>query len=180
MIALIVVIAGLIVAGVIGLVVLAGLASGATGPKRFAVSEPVSVVEFFADAPWAATVDVDVAESVAQVWNQATGGPLLALGSVIRGPEVRGNDRQYRGLVAATCRVLEATPDSGIVAVGTGVSIPLVVKSFAERVVVSSRGSGTRIEYTLAVQLRFIGFLPLQWTAVFVRPFIAAAIKRAF
>lgn len=183
MIAIIIVIACLVVVvGLLGILVLAGLASGESGPRRFAVSEPTSASGLFTGATWAATVSVEVARPAAQVWKQAAQGPFVAFGPLIRGPEARGDHRLYRGLIAAASRTIESTPDTAIVAVGTGISIPLVVKSFAERVVLTGRreGTSTNIEYTLAVQPRFFGFVPLRWTAVFVRPFMAAAIKRSF
>ncbi|WOC14280.1 hypothetical protein [Gordonia sp. MP11Mi] len=177
---IIAVIACLLAAGVIGLGILAVLASGEAGPKRFATSEPASPIDFFTDASWAATVRVEVAQSPANVWEQACDGPLVTLAPIVSGPRTAGDERQYHGLIAATSRTVQSAPESGLIAVGTGVSIPIAVKSFAERIVITGGGGKATIEYTLAVQPRLIGFLPLRWTAAFIRPFMAFAVKRAF
>lgn len=177
---ILIVVACVVAAGVIGLVTLIALSSGKTGPRRFAVAEPTSLDDFFTEAPWVATVRVTVPHTPAQVWKQATDGPFVEFGPLIRGPQATDGERQYRGLIAATSRTVHSRPDTGLVAVGTGVSVPLAVKSFTERVRVTDARGGAIIDYTLAVAPRFIGFLPLQWTVAFFRPFITAAIKRAF
>lgn len=97
MTAIIIVIACLVVAGLLGTLALAGLASGESGPKRFAVSEPTSASGLFTGAVWAATVSVEVAQPPGQVRKQVTDGRFVALSAVVRGPETRGAHRRHRG-----------------------------------------------------------------------------------
>lgn len=170
----------LLAAGLIGLGTLAALASGDSGPTRFATSQPTSPIEFLAEAAWAATVRVDVASSPANVWKQVSDGPLVALSPMISGPQTAGDERRYRGLVAAASRSVQTDPTTGLITVGIGVSIPIAVKSFAERIIVTGNDGKATIVYTLAVQPRIIGFLPLRWTATFIRPIMRFAVKRAF
>ncbi|MEJ9077720.1 SRPBCC family protein [Gordonia malaquae] len=169
----------LIVVGA-GILVLVSLSAGDTGPRRFALSEP-DVAVFFDESAFSVTASVEVAADPAAVWSQVADGPTVSLGPIFRGPEVRGDQRTFRGLVSANSRVVEMSAQGGLVAVGTGISIPFVVGAFAERVAVSAgSGLGSRIEYTFALEPRMFRFIPLRWAAVFVRPVMSAAIKRAF
>lgn len=178
--AIVSVVAALVVLGVIALVTLAVLAGGRTGPRRFALAPPADPTEFLASAPWGATVSIDLPDSPSDVWKQVLDGPTLGASPVLSGPTANGDDRVYRGLVAFTSHVVEQNPHHGLIATGSGISIPLAIKSFAERWSVTQNGTGSTLTYTVAVAPRFIGFLPLRWTAVFAKPFIKFGVRRAF
>lgn len=174
------VLAALAVLGVIALVTLAALAAGTTGPRRFALAAPADPADFLASAAWGATVSIDLPDAPPQVWKQVLEGPTIGVRPILSGPTPDGDDRVYRGLIAFTSHVVEQTPQTGLLAIGSGVSIPLAVKSFVERWSVAQNGTGSTLTYTVAVAPRFIGFLPLRWTAVFAKPFIRFGVRRAF
>ncbi len=174
------VVAALVVLGVIALVTLAVLAGGRTGPRRFALAPPADPTEFLTSAPWGATVSIDLPDTPSQVWQQVLDGPTIGASPVLSGPVTEGNDRVYRGLVAFTSQVVEQNAQHGLIATGSGISIPLAIESFAERWSVAQSGTGSTLTYTVAVAPRFIGFLPLRWTAVFAKPFIKFGVRRAF
>ncbi|GED96633.1 hypothetical protein [Gordonia crocea] len=165
-----------------GVLLLKVLASGKVGPNRFALTAPTDARRFLdRGAAWAVTAEVEVPRNVSVAWKQALNGPLIGLAPLYSGPSVDGATRTYRGVVAMTTSVVDIVGNQTMVAVGTGVSVPFVVKHIAEEVVVTARGADTSVvAYTVAVHPRFIGFLPLRWTAVFVRPFLAFALRRAF
>ncbi|WP_341267797.1 hypothetical protein [Gordonia malaquae] len=169
-------------AALIGLLTLGALSAGEKGPRRFSLSPPVDTARFIdIDAAWAATVEFEVRRSVDVVWQQMLDGPIVALGPVINGPTTVGVTRTYHGIIAATADVVDQSARSSVTTVGSAISIPVVVKSFAERLAVAPvNESSSRVTYTLAVQPRFIGFLPLRWTAVFARPVIKFVMKMAF
>jgi hypothetical protein len=171
-----------VAAALISVLALAALSAGENGPRRFALSAPVDTGRFIdRDAAWAATVEFEVRRSVDVVWQQLLDGPIVALGPAINGPTVVGVTRTYHGIVAATADVVDQSNRSSVTTVGSAISIPVVVKSFAERFTVAPvNKSSSRVTYTLAVQPRFIGFLPLRWTAVFARPVIKFVMKMAF
>lgn len=174
------VIAALAGLGVIALVTLAVLAGGETGPRRFALVPPADPTDFLVSAPWGANVSIDLPDTPSHVWKQILDGPTIGARPLLSGPTTGGNDRVYRGLVASTSHVVEQTPQNGLIATGSGISIPLAIKSFAEQWSVTQNGTGSTLTYTVAVAPRFIGFLPLRWTAVFAKPFIRFGVRRAF
>ncbi|GAB08488.1 hypothetical protein GOARA_012_00380 [Gordonia araii NBRC 100433] len=168
--------------GLGGLFVLALLASGSTGPRRFRIDAPADLRAFLDhEAAWAVTAEVEVPVDVATAWRQVLNGPLIRLAPVYSGPTADGGTRAFRGIVAMTSTVVDTSGAQRMAAVGVGTSVPIVVKGIAEEAVVVARGRNRSIvTYTVAIEPRFVGFLPLRWTGVFVRPFLAFAIRRAF
>ncbi|MFW0788105.1 SRPBCC family protein [Gordonia sp. CPCC 205333] len=179
---LLIVIIVLVVLGILaalGLTLLAILASGAKGPRRFALSAPTNADSFIKAAPWSATVTVDLPESAPEVRQRLQSGPTVGAQPAFSGPVVENGTRTYRGLIATTSRVVDEQPN-GVTAAGTGISIPLAVKSYVERWSVEQTPSGSTVTCTLAFSPKFFGFLPIGWTAVFAKPFIRFGIRRAF
>lgn len=86
----------------------------------------------------------------------------------------------FRGVVALTTRVTEQSTQTGLVASGTGISIPLAVNSYVEQWTVAQNGAGSTVTFTVAIAPKFFGFLPIGWTAVFVQPLIKFGVRRAF
>lgn len=171
-----------VVGGATAAVILGVLASGTKGPKRFGVSGVGPDIDGYFDkeAGWAATVETTVPKSAEQVWQQLSAGGYLGVIPFITGPEIAGLDLSYRAvLIALSERIVRDNPARELVAVGTGLSIPLLLASFAERWVLLPDGSGTKVQWTVAFTPQWIGWFPLRWTAFVVRPFMTAALKMA-
>ncbi|QRY63188.1 hypothetical protein JVX90_02785 [Gordonia sp. PDNC005] len=179
---IVIIVVAVAAAALIGVLTLAALSAGEKGPRRFSLSAPADTARFIdRDAAWAATVEFDVRRSVDAAWQQILDGPIVSIGPVLNGPTVVGVTRTYHGIIAATAEVVEQSNRSSITTLGSAISIPVVVKSFAERLTVAPvNESSSRVTYSLAIQPRFIGFLPLRWTAVFVRPVITFFLKSEF
>ncbi|MBL1078932.1 SRPBCC family protein [Nocardia sp. 2] len=80
-------------------------------------------------------------------------------------------------VVAAEERVVIMNPGSRLSVTGTKASVPLVLRSFVEDYQLTETETGTTLTWTLAFRPRFGAFVPLRWTAPFVRPFAALGIK---
>ncbi|GAB19657.1 hypothetical protein GOEFS_092_00820 [Gordonia effusa NBRC 100432] len=171
--------AALVFLCVLGLVILAILASGSKGPRRFSLTTPTDIEDFVKTAPWSATVALSVPGSPSEVQQRLLSGPTVRVQPLFSGPAVENGTRTYRGLIATTSQVVDEQPN-GVTAAGTGISVPLFVKSYVERWTVEPTSSGSNVTCTLAFSLKLFGFLPIGWTAAFAEPFIKLGIRRAF
>ncbi|QLY34773.1 SRPBCC family protein [Nocardia huaxiensis] len=89
-----------------------------------------------------------------------------------------GAMRTFDGLlVAAEERVVTMAPGSRLTVTGVKASVPVVLKSFIEDYRLAETENGTRLTWTLAFRPRFGAFVPLRWTAPFIRPFARIGIK---
>ncbi|MFW0789570.1 SRPBCC family protein [Gordonia sp. CPCC 205333] len=89
-----------------------------------------------------------------------------------------GAARLFDGkLVAAAEEVTRWDANQRVTVQGTRVSLPLVIKSFAEEYVLTPTETGTTVTWTIAAQPRFGGLLPLKLAAPLVRPFMKAGIR---
>ncbi|MEU9805206.1 SRPBCC family protein [Mycobacterium sp. NPDC050853] len=171
-----------IIGGVIAAAVLGALASGTKGPQRFEVSGVGPDVDAYFDkgATWAATVETTVPAPAEHVWQQLSAGDYLGAVPFVTGPHIAGLDLSYRAvLIALSERIVRNDPAKELVAVGTGLSIPLLLTSFGERWVILSEGANTKVQWTVALTPQWIGWFPLRWTAFVVRPFMRAVLKMA-
>lgn len=171
-----------VLGGVVAAVVLATLASGSKGPSRFEVAGVGPDVDgyFERGATWAATVETTVPVPAEQVWKRLSAGGYLDGVPFLKGPRIVGLELSYNAvLLALSERIVRNEPSTELVAVGTGLSIPLALKSFAERWVLVPEGSGTTVRWTVALTPQWIGWFPLRWTAFVVRPFMRAVLKIA-
>ncbi|MGH3723993.1 MAG: SRPBCC family protein [Mycobacterium sp.] len=177
-IAAVLVIAG----GGIAAVVLGALASGTKAPQRFEVSGVGPDVDKYFDSgsAWAATVETTVPVPAEQVWQQLSAGDYLGVVPFVTGPRIAGLDLSYRAvLIALSERIVRNDPAKELVAVGTGLSIPLLLTSFAERWVLVPDGPKVTVRWTVAFTPQWIGWFPLRWTAFAVRPVMRAVLKMA-
>lgn len=171
-----------VIGGVVAAVVLGALASGAKGPQRFEVSGVGPDVDRYFDkeATWAATVETTVPVAAGQVWQRLSAGDYLGVVPFVAGPRIVGLDLSYRAvLIALSERIVRNDPARELVAVGTGLSVPLLLASFAERWVLVPEGPGTTVRWTVAFTPQWIGWFPLRWTAFVVRPFLRAVLNMA-
>lgn len=171
-----------VIGGVLAAVALAALASGSGGPQRFAVPASVPDVDEYFDkgATWATAVETTVPASAEQIWQRLSAGGYFGSVPFVTGPQIIGLDMSYRAvLIALSERVVRHNPARELVAVGTGLSIPLFLTSFAERWVLVPAPSGTTVRWTVAFTPQWIGWFPLRWTAFAIRPFMSILLKRA-
>ncbi|MUM19769.1 SRPBCC family protein [Mycobacterium sp. CBMA271] len=171
-----------IVGGGVTAVVLGALASGARGPRRFEVSGVGPDVDKYFDSgsAWAATVETTVSVPAEHVWRQLSAGDYLGVVPFVTGPRIVGLDLSYRAvLIALSERIVRNDPAKELIAVGTGLSIPLLLRSFAERWVLIADGPKVKVQWTVAFTPQWIGWFPLRWTAFAVRPFMKAVLKMA-
>lgn len=175
------IIAGLlIVGGLVGVIVLSMLASGTKGPKRFALKTQGENAEqyFEAEASWAATAEISVPGPPERVWQQISRGGYFDRLPLVAGPSIDGHELIYRSpLAGLTERIVRNDPDSGLVAVGTGVSVPFTIASCAERWIVVPDGANAKVRWTVAFTPQWVGWFPLRWTAFAVRPFMRILLK---
>ncbi|MFF2551513.1 SRPBCC family protein [Nocardia sp. NPDC058058] len=80
-------------------------------------------------------------------------------------------------LFAVRERVVIMTPGQRLTVSGTGISVPIAVKSCAEDYRLTATATGTELAWTIAFRPRIGSFLPLRWAAPFVRPFTTFALR---
>jgi hypothetical protein len=179
--------ATLIGVGIICAAVLALLAAGNDAPRRAPLRRPPSASESYIDrtASWAATARTDSAASPGSVLRVLTEQPYLNRLPFVTGPLPLAAGRRVTRtpLIGYEEEVVVRIPDREYATVGTGISIPLTIESFAQRFRIEPSGNGSRIEWTVAVTPKFIGWLPLRWTGFIARPVmrivLAAALRGA-
>lgn len=171
----------IIVGGLIGGLVLIALAAGPNGPGRFPVSKPEGDLAryFERDASWAATTTVALPASSAALWDAIATKPYLSAFPFVTGPVTDANGARITRLTIGAIeeQVVAQSPESELVTVGTGISVPLALNSYAQRITLVDNGSERTVAWTLAMTPKWVGFLPLRWTAVFVRPFMGILLK---
>ncbi|MFI1916958.1 SRPBCC family protein [Nocardia sp. NPDC020380] len=74
-------------------------------------------------------------------------------------------------------KVIVQAPDRRLAVSGTRISLPVLVRSFAEDYQLRETPDGTLLTWTIAFRPRFFTFLPLRWGAPFVRPFARWGIR---
>ncbi|WP_327145067.1 SRPBCC family protein [Nocardia sp. NBC_01327] len=86
--------------------------------------------------------------------------------------------RSFDGLLFAVQeRVIIMAPNQQLTVSGTTISIPFLIKAFAEDYRLTETADGTRLTWTIAFQPRIGSFLPLRWAAPFIRPFARFGLK---
>ncbi|WP_078293683.1 SRPBCC family protein [Mycobacterium sp. D16R24] len=162
----------LAIGGLLGAAVLFGLASGDSGPRRFGVTMPDT--DFFdKTASFAVTAQISVPGPVERVWTQVSEGGYLESIPFVSGPVRSGDHVVTRTpLFAITEKVVHSEEGLKLVAIGTGISVPLVLKSFGERWELAAEGNKVLVRWTVAVTPKWVGWFPLRWTAFAVRPFL--------
>ncbi|RIT40445.1 SRPBCC family protein [Mycobacteroides abscessus] len=172
----------LIIGGLIAVAVLGALASGARGPQRFDVSDVGQDFTGYFDksASWAATASVELPGDAEHVWQKLSAGRYLDVVPFVTGPTINDKDLSYRAvLIALSERIVRSVPYEEIIAVGTGLSIPLLLKSFGERWTITENDKGVTVQWTVAFTPQWIGWFPMRWTAFVVRPFMGAILRLA-
>ena len=172
----------LVIVGLVVVVVLNVLASGPKGPKRFKV-QMVGPTYFDSEASFAVSAEIAVSAPVEKVWSRVFEGDYLDALPFISGPTRSGDDLTTRTpLLALSEKVVRSEELRELVAIGTGLSVPLILSSFGERWEFDTEAGHVRVRWTVALTPRWIGWLPLRWTAFAVRPFLkfvlAATIRR--
>lgn len=180
-----IIIAAIIAAGVaaaVGAAILIGLAAGTNGPRRFRLRPPSGVATRFIDreASWAATAEITSPASAEAIWNTIDSTDYLSRLPLASGPAGPADSRATRlTLVSVEERVADRRPQSELITVGTGISVPLVVSAFAQRFTVEPSGTQTVVRWTVAVTPQWVGFLPLRWTGFLARPVMKIVLKSA-
>ena len=172
----------LVIVGLFVVIVLNVLASGPKGPQRFKV-RMVGPEYFDSAASFAASAEIAVSAPIEKVWSQVSKGDYLDALPFVSGPRRSGDALTTRTpLLALSEKVVRSEQLRELVAIGTGLSVPLVVSSFGERWLLDTEGEHVRVRWTVAFTPRWIGWLPLRWTAFAVRPVLkfvlAATIRR--
>lgn len=167
------VLAGLLVlVGLFVAIVLHVLASGPKAPHRFAV-KMVGPDYFDSAASFAVSAEIEVLAPVERVWGQVSQGGYLDTLLVVSGPTRSGDDLTTRTpFLALSEKVVRSEQLREFVAMGTGLSVPLLLRSFGERWLFTAEGERVTVQWTVALTPRWIGWLPLRWTAFAVRPFL--------
>jgi hypothetical protein len=172
----------LVIVGLFVVIALNVLATGPKGPQRFKV-RMVGPEYFESVASFAASAEITVSAPVEKVWSQVSQGEYLDALPFVSGPRRSGDELTTRTpLLALTETVVRSEQLREFVAIGTGLSVPLTLSSFGERWLFDTEGEHVRVRWTVALTPRWIGWLPLRWTAFAVRPFLkfvlAATIRR--
>ena len=159
--------AALIVAVAIGTAILIGLASGPNGPRRFPLHlPPGNVLSFLTkDATWAATAQVAVKVAPDAIWSVIDS----AAPSNIRATRL--------AVVSLEERIVDRRPSDELTIIGTGISVPLIISSFAQRFTIHTEGTQTVVRWTVAFTPKWVGFLPLRWTGAFARPAMKTVLR---
>lgn len=158
--------------GLLGAAVLFALASGDNGPRRFGVTTPGT--DFFdKTASFAVTAEISVPGPVERVWTQVSEGGYLESIPFVSGP-VRSGDRivTRTPLCAFTEKVVHSEEGRKLVAIGTGISVPLVLNAFGERWELADEGNKVQVRWTVGITPKWVGWFPMRWTAFAVRPFL--------
>ncbi len=183
----------LLTGGALAVLVLSILAAGKRGPQRFSVDPLTEHLDgyFATSAAWAATATITVPGSAEQLWSRLGSGGYLDAIPFVNGPSRTGDTLEYRATVLALSEhIVHKEPLRGFTAIGTGVSIPLLLKSFGEQWAIEpmtpqsdmtspSTTDAVTVSWTVAFTPRWVGWLPLRWTAFAVRPLMTFAMKQA-
>lgn len=163
-----------VVLAAIGAVLLAVLAAGERGPRRSRLRRPDSAVDTYIDknASWAASVTVDSKSTPEAVFTLISDRPYLGRLPFITGPtNLDDGSRVTRSILAAyTEDVVERVARQSYITVGTGVSVPLIIETFAQRYRIEPTDGGSRVEWAIGVTPQWIGWFPLRWTAFIAKP----------
>lgn len=170
-----VVVGVLIIGGLVGAVLLYVLASGEGGPSRFGATHAAPGF-FDKGAAFAVTAQITVSGPVERVWAQVAQGGYLDGLPLVAGPTRAGDLLTYRTPLLALSEKVVHEDGQEFVAIGTGLSVPLTLKSFGERWRLSADKDKVVVQWTVALTPRWIGWLPLRWTAFVVRPVLKAVL----
>lgn len=136
------------------------------------------------DASFVVTAELEFPYPPHKVWDALQLNGTFSWIPLINGIRYRddyrreGAIRTFDGLlVAAEERVVIMAPGTRLSVTGTKVSVPVLIKSLVEDYTLLETPAGTKLTWTIAFLPRFGAFLPLRWTAPFVRPFATLAIK---
>lgn len=164
---------------VLGAIILAVLAAGSGGPRRFALRRPERAVDTYIDrdASWAAAVTAESSQSADAVFALVTERPYLGRIPFVEGPNPRSDGRRVtRTPILAFEEDVMDQQRRVHTTVGTGISVPLVIASFAQRFRIEEGANGCRVEWAIAVTPRWIDWFPLRWTAFLARPAMRIAL----
>lgn len=176
----------LVIAGVL---VVRGLASGSGAAGRASVDElrTTEIADYFdRTAKFAATGSITVPNAADKdlygifvsgdylSWMPLVEGPKLE-----RAPQAAGDWRTtYLFVVTLRERAVLTVPGRELVFSGTGLSIPMIVASFAERYTFTpTADGGVTIDWTVAGTPKWIGFLPLRWAAFLFAPLLKFVLR---
>jgi hypothetical protein len=186
------VVAVLAVLGVVGLVALFVLYGLASRPDRFRVRDmTLDEVDDYIErrAAFAITIRETTPLSRREVWERLTGAPYLSSLPMLAGPEwsvsgtgrvAVGATRTMSGTFLSVAQRLAAVDErERIVLIGTGVSVPLAIKDFAERFTLTDgeRLNTITVTWEIAGSPRWVGFLPWRWGAPLIRPVLAFVLR---
>ncbi|QUD83716.1 hypothetical protein J8M97_03395 [Gordonia polyisoprenivorans] len=181
--------------GAIGLVIAYGLA---TRPDRFAVREVAlgDVDRYIATrAAFAISLEYTTPLSRREVWDRLAHAHYLSSLPFLRGPiwihagasegnapagPVVGDGRTMSGtFLSVAQRATEVIDGQRITLTGTGVSVPLAIKDFAERFTISDgpRPRTLTVRWEIAGSPRWVAFLPWRWGVPLVRPVLAFVLR---
>ncbi|MGH3726065.1 MAG: SRPBCC family protein [Mycobacterium sp.] len=173
-----VVVGVLVIGGLVGAVLLYALASGEGGPSRFSAVQ-ASQGFFDKGASFAVTAQITVPGPVERVWALVAQGGYLDGWPLITGPTRAGDVLTVRTPLLALSEKVVHEDGEEFVAIGTGLSVPIVLKSFGERWRLAADKDKVVVQWTVALTPRWIGWLPLRWTAFAVRPFLTEILALA-
>ncbi|MFW0785443.1 hypothetical protein AAFP35_13055 [Gordonia sp. CPCC 206044] len=193
-----IVVAVLAVIGIVAILAAIVLCGLATKPDRFAVREVSadSIDDYFERrASFAITIVETTPLSRKEVWERLTTAEYLSSLPFLHGPSwapdtgdpdgdwrsVRvGARRSMSGTILSVGqRVVEVDDSESLTLVGTGVSVPLAIKDFAERftIVDGARPNTLTVTWQIGGSPRWVGFLPWRWGTPFMRPILGFVLR---
>ncbi|MFE3543738.1 SRPBCC family protein [Nocardia sp. NPDC059177] len=132
----------------------------------------MSVDQHFAATPW-------------EVWGALEDGAFTWIpfidGVTYRGPDRgEGTVRTLDAIVfAAAEQVTHRDPQTRLTVAGIRTSVPLLVQSYTMDFELTETPDGTTVlRWTVAGRPAIFAFVPLSWTAFFVRPFVRVVLGR--
>ncbi|WP_067813126.1 SRPBCC family protein [Nocardia inohanensis] len=136
------------------------------------------------DATFTVTVGREFPYPAHRVWDALQLDGMFSWIPLVNGVRYRDGDRRAGALrtldgvlAAAEERVIAQDRNSRLTVTGTHISIPFLIRSFAEDYRLTETAGGTLLTWTIAARPRVGTFLPLHWAAPFARPFARLALK---
>lgn len=198
-VAVVIAVVVLAVAGVIALVILHGLAADPARADVRRVIAPDEVDEYFRKkASFAITIEEATPLSRSEVYERLSAHPYLSSLPFLDGPTpldesgnpverdgkeglAVGDRRSFSGTILSVSeRVIAVEPRRSWTLVGTGLSLPLIIDSFAERWTLSEGERGRlNVRWEIAGSPRWVGWLPWRLGAPLLRPILAFVLRHA-
>lgn len=153
---------------------------------RFPATEPIDpdgYHQFFATAPFLSHIQYDYPYPISEVWPVISGDRMWSWLPTVWGCRYpageikRGVVRDFQMYLhhwmvyAQHEKILHWEPGRRLVYTATDATLPFF-GSWCEEYAIEpiDSGRGTRLRWTLAVKLRFIGWLPQRWVAAILKP----------